>query len=61
MLRPRPDSCFALIVDKMYTVETKRYTIQELRSTPTLVAASRHNTQATYQVSFVQRLLKMSK
>jgi hypothetical protein len=31
------------------------------RSTPTLVAASRHNTHEIYQLSFMQRLLKMSK
>jgi hypothetical protein len=31
------------------------------RTTPILVAASRHNTHAIYQVLFVQRRLKMSK
>jgi hypothetical protein len=30
-------------------------------STPTLVAANRHNTHAKYQLLFVHRLLKMSK
>jgi hypothetical protein len=34
---------------------------KDSNGTPILVAANWHNTQAIYEVSFVQRLLKMNK
>jgi hypothetical protein len=36
-------------------------TVMEMRSTPTLVAAKLHKKHAIYQVSFLERFLKMSK